>query len=139
MRIFPQVLDGKQVTWPGDLEAEREFVYVEDAAEAMVKLAESQVSWGEAWHVPGSRTTTAREFITMAFKAAGTEPGIRSVGKTGQRLSRSKDDREEVELFYLFQRPPILDGEKWNRTYGPHPATDYKVGIGRTMDWWKRQ
>jgi nucleoside-diphosphate-sugar epimerase len=137
VRIFPGVLEGRAVTWPGDLDAEREFLYVDDAASAMVKLAQSDVSWGQAWHVPAPRTTTAREFITMAFQAAGTEPVLRTCGRTALKLGRGKDPKEEAELFYLFTQPPILEGEKWRATYGPHPTTEYEEGLRRTVEWWK--
>jgi len=135
-RIFPDVLQGSPVTWPGDLDAEREFVYVDDAAAAMVTIAESEVAWGQAWHVPGPRTTTAREFITMVYETACKEPVLRTCGRTALKLSLSKDAKEEAEIFYLYTRPPILDGEKWHRTFGPHPATDYKEGVRRTVEWW---
>ncbi len=138
-RIFPGVLEGRPVTWPGDLDAETEFIYVDDAATAMIKLAESDVSWGQAWHVPGPRTTTAREFITLACRTAMTEPVLKTCGVTSLKLGRGKDPKEEAELFYLFTRPPLLDGEKWHGTYGPHPTTDYEKGLRRTLEWWKGQ
>ncbi len=138
-RIFPAVLEGGPVTWPGDLDAQREFLYVDDAAAAMVRLAESDVPWGQAWHFPGPGTTTAREFITRAFEAAGTEPRLKSVGKASVALSISKEARQEQELFYLFERPPILDGSRWRASFGEPELMSYEEGIRRTVDWWREE
>jgi nucleoside-diphosphate-sugar epimerase len=139
MRIFPEVVEGRTVTWPGDLEAEREFIFVDDAAEAMVRLAESNVAWGKSWNVPGPEITTAKKFIEMAFQMAGHEPDIKVVGKGSMHLSGliNRDTKEEIEMFYLFEHPPILDGSKWRKTFGDPPTTPYEKGIRQTVHWWK--
>ena len=139
MRIFPEVIEGSTVTWPGDLDADREFIFVDDAAAAMVRLAESEVAWGKSWNVPGPRTTTAREFIELAFKIAGQEPDIRSVGKGTMHVGGlvNRDTKEEIEMFYLFEHPPILDGTRWKKAFGDHPTTPYEKGIRRTVQWWR--
>jgi nucleoside-diphosphate-sugar epimerase len=139
-RIFPAVLKGETVGWPGDLEADREFIFVDDAADAMVRLAESKVSWGKAWHVPGPGSITARDFIEMAFKAAGTEPDLReSIGMAMSFSDRfSKDPKEEKEILFSFLRPVTLDGAQWKKAYGPPPSTPYQEGIERTVEWWRQ-
>ena len=139
-RIFPAVLEGATVSWPGDLEADREFLHVDDAALAMAFLARSDISWGKAWHVPGPTTTTAEEFIGMAFTEAGTEPNVReAIGvaiSMGDRFT--KDAKEEKELFYMFLRPPILDGTNWRKTFRTDPPSrPYEEGLKDTVQWWK--
>jgi nucleoside-diphosphate-sugar epimerase len=138
-RIFTSALKGSSVAWPGDLDAQREFILVDDAAEAMVRLAESKEAWGRTWHVPGPRTTTAREFITLAYQTVGNEPSIRSEGKAALKLSMGKAKKEELDLFYLFQRPPLLDGTAWAETFGHWPTTRYSVGVRETVAWWQRE
>lgn len=139
-RIFPAVLDGSTVSWPGDIDADREFVYVDDAAAAMVRLAESKIAWGKAWHVPGPDTTSAREFIELAYKEAGTEPDLRETGGVAISLGDrfTKDAKEEKEIYYMFLRPPILDGSGWRKSFGtPPPSTPYEDGLRATVQWWK--
>jgi nucleoside-diphosphate-sugar epimerase len=138
-RIFPAVVKGALVRWPGDLDVEREFIYVDDAAAAMARLGESQVGWGTAWHVPGPRTTTAREFVGLACTMAGTEPRLKSISRGSLKRARSKDERQEAELFYLYKKPPILDGHKWRKTFGPYPATPYEKGLRSTVQWWREE
>ena len=138
-RIFPQVIKGEIVGWPGDLEAPREFIYVEDAAEAMVRLAESETGWGKAWHVPGPETTTAQKFIETAFFAAGHEAQVKSIGWASMAVGGlvKRDTKEEMELYYLFEKPPLLDGSRWKGSFGPHPTRPYERGIRRTVEWWR--
>jgi nucleoside-diphosphate-sugar epimerase len=135
-RIFPNVLEGKTVTWPGDLDAKRQFIYIDDATEAMARLADSKEGWGRSFNVPGPRATTAREFITMAFEAADEEPSIRSEGRAALKLSRGKAKKEELDLFYLFERPPLLDGTVWTETFGPPSPIDLEEGVKKTVAWW---
>jgi hypothetical protein len=39
-------------------------------------LGETASAYGEVWHVPGAGPITGREFIDMAFRAAGNKPNI---------------------------------------------------------------
>jgi nucleoside-diphosphate-sugar epimerase len=139
MRVFPEVVRGGNVGWPGDIDARREFIFVDDAAEAMVRLADSATAWGKAWHVPGPETTTARKFIETAFSVAGHEPQVKPVGWASMALGGlvKRDTKEEMELYYLFEKPPILDGSRWRQAFGPHPSRSYEEGIRRTVEWWK--
>ncbi len=138
-RIFGPAVQGRKVSWPGRLDVRREFVYVDDAADAMVRLAESDGAWGEQWHVPGPEATTARDFIAMAFEAAGHEPVVTEITRLGfaMRGRVSTDTKEEHELFYLFERPMLLDGSKWRRVFGKVPTRPYREGVRATVDWWR--
>jgi nucleoside-diphosphate-sugar epimerase len=138
-RIFGPAVQDKKVSWPGRLDVKREFVYVDDAADAMVRLAKSKRAWGEPWHVSGPEVTTAKDFIRMAFEAAGNDPVMSEITRMrfAARGKVSTDTKEEQELFYLFERPLLLDGTKWTRAFGKVPATPYKEGVRTTVEWWK--
>jgi hypothetical protein len=43
--------------------------------------------------------------------------------------------RELVELYYLYETPPILDGSKLRARLPHWPPTPYGQGIRRTLDW----
>lgn len=139
--VFRPALEGKQVSWPGDLDAKREFVYVDDAARAMLELARSERSWGKAWHVPGPSTITARQFITHAFTASGKEPDMRAVGRGSWNLKGklSKAKKQDMEIFYLYENPPLLDGTRWKDAFGPLEHRSYQSGIKAAVEWWRRR
>jgi nucleoside-diphosphate-sugar epimerase len=69
--IFTATVSGEKASWIGNLDIQHDFVYIEDAASACTMLGETASSYGEVWHVPGAGPITGREFIDMAFKAAG--------------------------------------------------------------------
>jgi nucleoside-diphosphate-sugar epimerase len=130
---------GRVARWPGYIDRPREFVYVDDAAEAMVRVSRSEKSWGEAWHVPGPATTTAKEFVTMAFQEAGAEPRVEEMGQIGHYMRGwfSTVTKQERELFYLFDHPIVLDGAKFARAFGRVPTTPYRDAIRPTVAWWR--
>jgi hypothetical protein len=39
-------------------------------------LGRTASAYGKLWHVPGAGPITRREFIDMAFKAAGNKPNM---------------------------------------------------------------
>jgi nucleoside-diphosphate-sugar epimerase len=47
------------------------------------------------------------------------------------------ETKQERELFYLFDRPIVLDGTKFARAFGSVPTTPYRDGIRPTVAWWR--
>lgn len=138
-RVFKRAAQGKAVQWPGPLDAKRELVFVDDAADALLIAARSERAWGEAWHVPGPAAITPRELISMAFQEAGHAPHVEEMGALSHRAKGflSTEWKQEHELLYLYQKPLLLDGTRFRRAFGRLPATPYKEGVKRTMAWWK--
>lgn len=139
--IFDGALRGKPCRWPLDLDAPHEFILIDDAAEAMLKVINTPAAFGRAVHVPGPRPITPREFIRLAYAAGdGHEPKIRVIGRGTFRLVGLFNTlaRSAYEMAYLFDDPILLDGSLYRSlTGGPYPATPYEDGIPRTMDWFR--
>lgn len=138
--VFQVALTGGSVLWPGNPDADHEFVFVEDAARAMVDLAAQDRAYGEVIHLPGPGPITARRWIELAFEAAGTElKGIRPLGRTLAGLLGliNREVAELKELLYLFEEPLLLDGAKYRRLFGDYPATPYEEGVRRTVEWFR--
>lgn len=138
-RVFKRAAQGSPVSWPGRLDAPRQLVYVDDAAEAMVRLSQSDRPWGEAWHVAGPGRVTPKELIETAFEEAGREPRIGESGQLGHWLDGvvSTEAKLERELFYLFDAPVLLDATKFSRAFKWTPSTPYREGAKRTVEWWR--
>jgi len=139
--ILEGALAGKPCRWPLDVDAAHEFILIDDAAEAMLKLVNTPAVHGRAVHVPGPNPTTPREFIRLVYAAAGSrEATIRVIGRGAfwfaglfNRLVRSA-----YEMAYLFDDPVLLDGSLYRKLTGsPYPATSYEEGVRRTMDWFR--
>jgi nucleoside-diphosphate-sugar epimerase len=92
------------------------------------------------WHVPGAGPITGREFINMAFRAAGNKPNI---GLLSGRMLRvaglvNSDAREMIELMYEFEEPLVLDGSKFSTKFPLFKYTSYEEGIRKTINWFRQ-
>jgi nucleoside-diphosphate-sugar epimerase len=139
--IFEGALTGKPCRWPVDADAPHEFILIDDAAEALLKLIATPAAHGRAVHVPGPRVITPREFIRLVYKAAGRDrPAISVFGRGMFRLVGmfNRLARSAYEMAYLFDDPVVLDGSLYRSLTGtPHPATPYEEGVPRTMEWFR--
>jgi len=139
--IFEGALAGKPCRWPLDADAPHEFILIDDAAEALLKLVNTPAAHGQAVHVPGPNPITPRAFVRLVYAAAGAhEPTIRVFGRGTFRLFGlfNRLARSAYEMAYLFDDPVLLDGSLYRSvTGGPHPATPYEEGIRRAMDWFR--
>lgn len=139
--IFEAVLAGKQAPWLGKLDVPHDLVYIEDAAAACVLLSTTDSAYGQVWHVPGAGPLTGRQFLEMAFKAAGTKP---KVGVVGRGLLRFvgvfvPDAREMIELMYEFEETLVLDGSKFARAFPSFQYTPHEDGIRQTVEWFRQR
>jgi nucleoside-diphosphate-sugar epimerase len=139
--VLRSILEKKTVYWVGPLNVEREYVFMPDAAKALVRLAREDHAAGQAWNVPGEGGITGHQVIEYASKILGYEPKVVSVKKWMLRLLGIGDKtmREMVELYYLYDRPFLLDGQKYQTQIGDIPRTPFQVGLQQTLDWMKNR
>jgi nucleoside-diphosphate-sugar epimerase len=139
--VFEGAVSGKPCRWPLDADALHEFILNDDAAEAILKLIRTPAAHGRAVHVPGPRPIVSRDFIRLAYAAAGTgEPFVRVFGRGMYRLVGlfNPQARAAYEMAYLFDDPILLDGSLYGSlTDSPHPATPYEEGVRRTLEWFR--
>ncbi len=139
--VFEGALGDKPCRWPLDADALHEFILIDDAAEAMLKLISMPSAHGWAVHVPGPHPITPREFIRLVYAAGGGhEPTIRVFGRGMFRFVGlfNRLARSAYEMAYLFGDPVLLDGSFYRSLTGsPHPATPYEEGVRRTMEWFR--
>ena len=138
--IFMAALSGKKASWIGNLDVRHDLVFVEDAAAACVMLGETASAYGELWHVSGAGPITGREFIDMAFKAAGNKPNIGLLGGRSLRIAglMNSDAREMIELMYEFEEPLVLDGSKFSAEFPLFKYTSHEEGIRKTIHWFRQ-
>lgn len=139
--LFEGALAGRPCRWPLDADAPHEFILIDDAAEAMMKLIGTSGAHGRAVHVPGPHAITPREWIRLIYSASGSgEPTVRAFGRGMFRLVGVFNPmaRAAYEMTYLFDDPILLDGSLYRSLTGsPHPATPYEEGVRRTVDWFR--
>ncbi len=136
--IFDGALDDRPCRWPVNADVLHEFILIDDAAAAMLKLIETPEAHGRAVHVPGPRPITAREFIRLAYDAEGHSLQLRVYSRGMIRLAGlfNREIHATVEMLYLFEDPLLLDGSLYRSLTGsPPPGTPYEEGVRRTLEW----
>lgn len=136
--IFQAALDGRTATWPGKLEVPHDLIYIDDAAAACCLLGSTTAAYGQVWHVPGAGPVTGKQFIEMAFEAAGTKARMKAVGRGYFRTRGMFGSvaREMVELVYEFEQPMVLDGSKFAGAFPSFRYTTHEHAIRQTGNWY---
>ena len=137
-KIYINALKGKSLQWIGDLDMDIEYIFIEDGGEAMVMAALSDKSNGEVFNIPGVEITASRKYLSEIVNQAGTRSKINTMNSDFVfKLIGwfSPVVKELVEMLYLKREKLILKGNKFEEMIGPMPATDYKTGISKTLDW----
>ena len=116
-----QMLAGGQVVINGDGEQQRDFVYVEDCAQANLMAMTSQNA-NQIYNLGYGRGTTVNEIFTTLKNITGYQPaathGPAKVGET---------------------RQIYLDATKAQKELGWKPTVDLEEGLQRTADYFKRR
>jgi len=138
--IFRVALGRGTARWFGDLDVTHEFIFISDAAKAMIMASERPDAHGQDFNVPGPQPIMVRQWIGLVFKEAGSEPRMKGTSRLSMRMFGlfNKMAREFAEMQYLTEEPLILDGTKFTKFFGTkYPSTEYAEGIRRTLTWMK--
>jgi nucleoside-diphosphate-sugar epimerase len=135
-RIFRAVLENKRLLWPGPLDRELEFVFMPDAAKALVAIAELGAAVPQRLHLPGSRST-ARNFCELVSAAAKKSHRATSVPMWALALAGVFDGAAKGahDIRHLQTHPVLLDGKLLEKTIGSVPVTPLNEAIAQTLAW----
>lgn len=136
--IYP-VLEGKSASLVGNIDLPHTVTFINDFGKAMAILGERDEALGRAWHVPNPETLSQRQMITCFFKEIGKPPKMSSMGKFMLALGGVfiPAAREVVEMMYEFEKPFIVDSNKFSRAFGDI-ATPLPDAIRQTLAWYKQ-
>lgn len=139
-RLWPDLLAGRPVRWPGDPDALHSVTFVPDFARALVALGDAPQAWGRAWHVPSPAVRSTRAMLAdMAARAGAAPPQIRPLPKWMLRavgLFRPAAG-ELVEMVPLFEQPLVIDDRAFRATFGTDP-TPWDSILAATLDYWRQ-
>ena len=116
------------------------YTYTPDAAQALVKLAESDTAWNQTWHLPTTpNPLTGREFIELAAKEMGVPAKYRTMSRPIMKvLGWFVPIMGEVyEMMYQNDSPYLFDSSKYARAFG-FTGTPYAEGIRATAASYKK-
>ena len=128
-RLIPEaigaVLAGRAPVIRSDGSPERDFLYVEDAVEAYLLLADAldgDNARGEAFNAGGGRPYAVRDVVARICALAGTdvEPDVRGSGTPDGEIDRQ-----------------YVDASKLSALTGWEPRVVLDEGLRRTLDWYR--
>jgi nucleoside-diphosphate-sugar epimerase len=135
-RVFRAALANRHALWPGPLDIETEFVYMPDAARALVEVGTAANCDAVVFHLPGVRTTP-RRFIELVYQAAGRN--LRALGIPPWLLSAlgafDATARGAADIAHLWSHPILLDGRRYTAQFGVVPLTPLPEAIMATLAW----
>jgi len=119
----------------GDRRAKREYLYLPDAAERIVRLATDPSAFGQTWNLSGV-LLSGKRILKLCREHLGYKTRVWFLGPWSIHALGWVDPflRELSEMTYLLTDPVVLDGTKYARTYGEPENTDPAVGLGSTLD-----
>lgn len=133
------VVDNKLSMFVGDKRIPREYIFTPDGAKAIVNLAFDERAYGENWNIPGYGVITGEEIVSIVRKLVDYQKGVTTISKNMIKLLGlfNANMREVVEMYYLNEEPVVLNGEKYEKIFGPLPRTSYEEGLSQTIEFMK--
>lgn len=128
-RLVPEAvsaaIQGRRPVLRSDGSPERDFLYVEDAADAYLTLADNldrDEVRGEAFNAGGGQPHSVGDVVATIARLAdtGVEPDIRGSGNPDGEIDRQ-----------------YVDPTKIRERLGWAPAVELEQGLGRTIDWYR--
>ena len=137
-RVIGAALAGKPAQVIGDPDQPHSYTFTRDAAKVLATLGTDPRATGEVWHIPNAPSRSTRELIAMIAGELQREIKVRAAPGLLLRLIGVVDPqvRELPEMLYEFTQPFIVDGSKFERTFG-FGATPFAEAIPATVKWWR--
>jgi len=131
-----RISQGRTGMWFGPGDVEVEFVYMPEAAEALLTVGLADGVDGEVFHLPGAEAITPGGFFSIACEVAGGG-GLRCLPSWVVKLAApvSAPARAFADILHLWTDPVLLDGGKIAARFPTLRPTPYREGIAATIAW----
>ena len=118
------IFRGEPVLVKGSLDRYRDFVYVDDVANALIAALENTtVSSGQTYNIGTGKKTTVRELISIMLRAFGHDPNTYPVDVVGGTPGDVPGSIADIRK--------VTEELSWS------PCVDVVEGIRRTAEWAK--
>jgi UDP-glucose 4-epimerase len=112
-------IEDREIEIYGDGSQRRDFVFVDDAAEAFMLAGASDLCNGEVFNVGGEQPITHRELVTMLIDVAGTG---------SMRFVEWPADKKRIDIGSFY-----TDSSKFKQTVGWEPRVSLRDGLRETL------
>jgi UDP-glucose 4-epimerase len=117
-------LEGREIQIYGDGSQLRDFVYVDDAADAFLRAGATDVCNGDVFNVGGDVPVSHSSLVALLLEAAGAG-SVRCVDWPEEKR------RIDIGSFYS-------DSSKFRNAVGWQPRVDLRTGFDRTIAYYRR-
>jgi UDP-glucose 4-epimerase len=117
-------LEGREIEIYGDGSQLRDFVYVDDAADAFLRAGASDACNGQVFNVGGSEPISHRELVALILEIAGTG---------GVTYVEWPPDKKVIDIGSFY-----ADSTRIRNTLGWTPQTTLREGLTRTLAYYRR-
>ena len=116
-------LEGREIQIFGDGEQLRDFVYVDDAADAFLRAGAVDACNGEVFNVGGTAPIAHRDLVRMLIEVAGS-------GSMALVPWPEEKKRIDIGSFYT-------DSSRFRGATGWEPSVDLRDGLARTLAFYR--
>jgi UDP-glucose 4-epimerase len=116
-------IEGADIEVFGDGSQMRDFVFVEDAADAFLRAGACKRCDGEVFNVGGREPTSHRDLVDVLIQVAGS-------GRV--RFVPWPADKKRIDIGSFYS-----DSTKFERTTGWRPAVTLREGLARTVSFYR--
>jgi len=137
--IVGRLLAGQRPQAIGNPDLPHTLTFIEDFAEAMLRLGAAEDAHGRAWHVPNPPTESIRSFAERVARAADVTPQRMQVAPyLAMRLAAlvAPPVKAVLQVRYQTVRPWIVDHGAYAARFGDH-ATPWDEAVARTVAWYR--
>ena len=118
-----QVVEDREIQLYGDGGQLRDFVFVDDAADAFLRAGASDACNGQAYNVGGSEPISLRDLVELLIDIAGT-------GRF--RLVEWPPEKKAIDIGDFHADSSLI-----RRTLGWQPVTSLREGLTRTIEFYR--
>jgi UDP-glucose 4-epimerase len=117
------VVEDKEIQIFGDGLQLRDFVYVDDAADAFLRAGATDAVNGQVFNVGGAQPISHLELVTLLIETAGTGT---------YRLVEWPPDKKAIDIGSFY-----ADSTRFRATTGWEPATTLRDGLAQTIAYYR--
>jgi nucleoside-diphosphate-sugar epimerase len=134
--VFNRILQSRPILLPGGGNALSQFVYVDDAAAAIVgAIQQPDTAAGQAYNVVYADAITNRGWVELCSSVLGVEARVVPIDTDALGVGSPTFDLSDV-VFPFPDRHYMLDGTKLTREIGIAPGTGIEQMIEHYAEWW---
>jgi UDP-glucose 4-epimerase len=118
-----QVIEDREIQVYGDGRQVRDFVYVDDAADAFLRAGAADASNGQVFNVGGNESVSHRQLVELLVELAGS-------GR--YRFVEWPPEKKAIDIGDFTTDSSLIRG-----TLGWHPTTSLREGFARTIQFYR--